>query len=136
MERIRVMSRCLGEIYGFLPGTGEFYSSINRSGAAGRCVRSRKAAYVWNEYAEGMSRRLIDLCRQVEDGGYDSGKVGFAGYICLWDAATGAYVTDIDGAGRACEMRHGDIYSAVGCLLRGGDAAMRRRMESSNFLRK
>ncbi|MDE6636522.1 MAG: hypothetical protein K2K09_07970 [Lachnospiraceae bacterium] len=131
MERIRVMSRCLGEIYGFLPGTGEFYSSINRSGAAGRRVRSRRAAYVWSEYAEGMSRRLIGLCRQVEGGVYMQGKIGFAGYICRWDASEGAYITDIDEAGRATEVRHGDIYSAVGCLLRGGDAAMRRRMEKT-----
>lgn len=128
-ERIKVLSRCLGEIFGYIPACGEFYSSINRSGAAGIIVRSRRAGYTWNEYSEGMSRRLLELIGHVRGGEYETGHIEFAGRHCRWDVEGGIYVTDTDGFGNAGEFYHKDIFGAVCALYSGGDALMRRRIE-------
>lgn len=128
-ERIKILSRCLGEIFGYIPACGEFYSSINRYVSAGIIVRSRRAAYTWNEYSEGMSRRLYELTRHVESGEYATGHIEFAGRHCQWDIAAGTYLTDVDVNGNAGEFYHRNILGAVYSLFLGGDALMRIRIE-------
>ena len=128
--KFRLISRCLGEIYAYIPQWGEYYSSINKDDAGGATVRSRKPAYVWGHYIEGICRRALKLCERVRAGELPTGRMELCGNVCRWDTAAGLYCTSIDSRGHAAKCEHRDIYGAVGCLIRGTNAAMEERLKS------
>ena len=126
--KIKVISRCLGEIYGYIPATGDYYSSVNRGASPGITVRSRKPAYVWGEYLEGCSRLIFQVSQKIRGGELSDGRVELAGHYCRFDAAQGVYMTDIDMVGRDGEFYFPSASEALGALVCGADEAMRRRI--------
>lgn len=126
--KIKVISRCLGEIYGYIPATGDYYSSVNRGASPGITVLSRKPAYVWGEYLEGCSRLIYRVSEKIRGGELSDGRVELAGHYCRFDAAKGVYMTDIDMSGRDGEFYFSSALEALGVLVCGADEAMRNRI--------
>lgn len=126
--KIKVISRCLGEVYGYIPSTGDYYSSVNRGASPGITVRSRKPAYVWGEYLEGCSRLIFGVLQKIRGGELCDGRVELAGHYCRFDASQGIYTTDIDMAGRDGEFCFRSASEALGVLVCGADEAMRERI--------
>nr|DAP84111.1 MAG TPA: hypothetical protein [Caudoviricetes sp.] len=133
--KMQIISRSLGEIYAYIPQWGEYYSSINKT-ADGRTVRSRKPAYVWEQYIEGICRRALKVCGQVEAGELPTGRMELCGNVCTWDTSRSKYATDIDCRGRRGQYEYRNIMEAVGSLIQGSNAAMEARLLSYEERRK
>lgn len=133
--KMQVISRCLGEIYAYIPQWGEFYSSINKNDD-GRTVRSRKPAYVWDHYSSGIAKRAQKVCNQVKTGELPTGRMEYGGNVCAWDVLNNSYVTDIDMWGHRRNVEHSSISDALLALLVGTSIIMEARLLSYEERRK